>query len=152
MGHRDGAFLDETGRLARSVALLADEQRKAGSILVAVTGASHEIVAPIVEALQFDGALAAVLEQSDGLFTGELIPPQTIGCGKLQAIEQFARIKDIDLSASLSCGDHLSDLPMLARTGSAYVVAGDPELERVAKARGWSVLEASSAPDGAPHV
>lgn len=123
----------------------ADSLRRAGYLLVAVSGSSHEILAPILDALEFDTCLATRLEYAaaSGRLSGEIVPPQMIGAGKADAIAAFARGRGIDLARSFACGDHISDLSMLECVGEACVVAGDPPLEAIAQQRGWPVLAAA---------
>jgi phosphoserine phosphatase len=70
-----------------------------------------------------------------------------IGEGKAVALRRWAGEHGIDLARSVACGDHLSDLPMLACVGRALVVAGDPALEREAAGRGWPVLRPDTVTD-----
>jgi HAD superfamily hydrolase (TIGR01490 family) len=123
----------------------ADSLRREGYLLVAVSGSSHEILAPILDALDFDTCLATRLEYStaSGRLSGEIIPPQMIGPGKADAIAAFASAQGINLAASFACGDHISDLSMLECVGEVCVVAGDPPLEAIAHQRAWPVLAAA---------
>ena len=52
---------------------LLRKRREEGYLIVGVSGSSHEILSGINSALRFDHLLAAQLEVSFGLFTGELI-------------------------------------------------------------------------------
>lgn len=121
---------------------LAKHLRAAGHLLVAVSGSCHEILAPVVAALGFDACLATRLARCDEgrQLSGEIVPPQMIGPGKALALAAFAHEHGIDLAASVACGDHLTDVPMLESVGAACVVAGDPALESLARRRGWPVL------------
>lgn len=77
-----------------------------------------------------------------------------IGEGKVAAVRSYADKNNIDISLSVACGDHISDLAMLELVGEPYVVAGDPELETVAKERGWPIIEVSKTDclDAETHV
>lgn len=131
---------------------LLENRRARGDLIVGVSGSSHEILGGINRQLSFDYLLAVQLEQHQGVFTGELLPPQTIGLGKQVAIEGLASRVGIDLSHSAACGDHLSDLPMLEMVGEPFVVQGDPELEAIAQRRGWPVLPRLTVVDHEMHV
>ncbi|MEE3359340.1 MAG: HAD-IB family hydrolase [Pseudomonadota bacterium] len=131
---------------------LLRKRRDEGYLIVGVSGSSHEILSGINSALRFDHLLAAQLEVSFGLFTGELIPPQTIGEGKAIAIRQLADAHDIDLQSSAACGDHISDLAMLECVGEQIIVTGDPLLEKIARDRGWVTLTRAAKTDAEVHV
>ncbi|MBN2692341.1 MAG: HAD-IB family hydrolase [Burkholderiaceae bacterium] len=119
---------------------LIDQMRQSGHLLVAVTGSSQDFLSPILSRLRFDGCIGTTLEVVDGIYTGEISPPQTIGDGKATAIRSFSAARGIDLSQCFACADHISDLPMLNAVGEAAVVAGDRALEAEAQSRGWAIL------------
>lgn len=135
----DDLWIQSTLTLARRLQL-------AGFLLIAVSGSSHDILAPLIDRLEFDHCLATHLEVHDGVMTGEIAGLQMIGHGKREAILRFARELDIDLASSVACGDHITDLPMLEATGKAFVVAGDAQLETIAHSRGWKVLQTQQSP------
>ncbi|MBM3115835.1 HAD family hydrolase [Jeongeupia naejangsanensis] len=124
----------------RSALTLAGRLRAEGYQLVAVSGSSHEILAPLMRHLGFDACLATTLEVRDGFYTGQIDGLQMIGDGKGVAVRQYAAEQGIDLADCVACGDHITDLPMLFQTGLAFVVEGDPALEEVARQRDWPVL------------
>lgn len=135
------------GLWIRPALALAEELRAEGFQLVAVSGSSHEILAPVLERLRFDACLATELEAVGDRLSGRIVPPQMIGEGKAVALRRWADAHGIELARSVACGDHISDLPMLACVGRALVVAGDPALEREAALHGWPVLRADSVTD-----
>lgn len=126
---------------------LAETLRAEGMEPVAVSGSSHEILAPVLAQLRFRHCLATELEAEGDRLTGRIVPPQMIGEGKAVALRRWAERHGADLARSAACGDHITDLPMLESTGRAYVVAGDPALEREAAARGWPVLQPAQVTD-----
>lgn len=119
---------------------LAEQLREEGFELIAVSGSTHEILAPVLEHLRFDTCLATTLERENGWYTGRIVPPQVIGNGKAQVIRQFVQENDMELHGCAACGDHITDLPMLEIVGHAYVIEGDPALEAIAAERDWPLL------------
>lgn len=119
---------------------LIEKMRQSAHLLVAVTGSSQDFLSPILSRLKFDVCIGTTLEVVDGIYTGEILPPQTIGDGKATAIRSFAAARGIDLSLCFACADHITDLPMLEAVGEAAVVAGDRALETEAQSRGWAIL------------
>jgi HAD superfamily hydrolase (TIGR01490 family) len=125
----------------------ARQLQAAGHLLVAVSGSSDDILAPLIDQLGFDHCLATRLEARDGVLTGEIAGLQMIGPGKGEAMRRFAHEFDIDLAHCVACGDHVTDLPMLEAAGTALVVEGDPQLEAIARSRGWETLPAERPAD-----
>lgn len=125
--------------LPASLKELRDHQER-GTGVVLVSGSCVEILEPLADDLQVDHLLVNRLEVADGRFTGELLPPQTIGEGKRTAIGGFLAHMQADGADCHGYGDHLSDLPLLEAVGHPTVVARDEALLAVALTRGWRVL------------
>lgn len=121
--------------------------------VVAVSGSFSESLQPISQYLGLDDCLSTHMLCRDGVYTGE-IAASMIGNGKVAAIHSYAKKNEINLAQSVACGDHISDLAMLEAVGEPYVVAGDPELESVARQRGWPVIAVnqSNPLDADTHV
>jgi HAD superfamily hydrolase (TIGR01490 family) len=106
-----------------------------------LSGSARLFLTPLAMLLDATYVLSIELEaDADGRLTGEVLPPQTIGEGKWQALSVLLDELGLDADECIGYGDHLSDLPFLARLGEAVVVAGDTSLERIASERGWRVL------------
>ena len=114
--------------------------QRAGREVVFVSGSFPLLLQPIAEELGVRHILATNLEVCDGLFTGNLLPPQTIGRGKAQAIHQFLLEHGAVAETCYAYGDDVSDLPMLQAVGMPTVVSGGRELEAKARAMGWRVI------------
>ncbi|CAB3756387.1 HAD family hydrolase [Paraburkholderia solisilvae] len=123
-------------------ALAAIDAYRANHIPVALlTGSARLFLAPLAQLLDATYVLSIELEiDAAGRLTGELLPPQTIGEGKWVALCALLEELGIDPGECVGYGDHLSDLPFLARLGHAVVVAGDEALEKIAIERGWPIL------------
>ncbi len=121
-----------------------EKHRAAGEPLVLLTSSSLYAS----EMARADFALDHVLHQSyevkGGKFTGEPIRPICYGPGKVEVAEAFARAHDIDLSASAFYTDSITDAPMLERVRHPVAVGPDGRLRRLAKARGWPVVDWTS--------
>lgn len=84
--------------------------------------------------------LATRLEVREGRYTGEILPPQTIGAGKAQAVDTFLRARDCSPEWCYAYGDDVSDLPMLEAVGQPTVVSGGRKLKANARTMGWRVI------------
>jgi HAD superfamily hydrolase (TIGR01490 family) len=120
---------------------LLEQLRGEGLVPVAVSGSAELFVAPFLRALNIVHRLCIRLEASpEGRLTGELLPPQTIGIGKQEAMREFLGLHGVAPADCCAVGDHHSDAAMLELVGHAVVVAGDAALEALAKQRQWPVL------------
>src|SRR3546814_915150 len=77
---------------------------------------------------------------TSGKYSGNILPPQTIGDGKREAIVGFLKEWKSNPNDCYGYGDHISDLPLLESVGFPVVVARDPTLITVAQERGWRML------------
>lgn len=118
------------------------EHREAGHKLVMLTSSSWYQGLVASETWGFDACLANRFSaDAEGRLTGEVHQPLCYGPGKVHHAERWAAEHDVDLDGSYFYSDSYSDLPMLERVGNPRIVAPDPRLRRVAKRRGWPVLE-----------
>lgn len=123
----------------KPLAELRAHQRQ-GSPVVFVSGSFPALLEPIAEDLGVADVLATQLEVVAGRYSGELIPPQTIGEGKATAIRAFLSQRGVEPGRCFAYGDDVSDLPMLYTVGQPTVVSGSRELEARAKALDWRVI------------
>lgn len=118
------------------------EHKKHGAKIILVSGSFAPCLKPIADYLEISDVLCVKPVVKDGRYTGEIEGIQTIGSGKLSAIKEFLKKKNVDkVTNSFAYGDHISDIEMLEFVDNPRVVAGDSELEKVAKKRNWKILE-----------
>lgn len=120
---------------------VVDDHKERGHVTVLLTSASLWEAEKAIEHFELDHALATRFEASNGILTGRLVPPVSYGVGKVKLAERFAEAHGIDLAQSFFYTDSITDLPMLERVGEPRVVNPDPRLARVAKQRGYPVLD-----------
>ena len=113
----------------------------AGRATFIVSAAGNGVVEPLARVLGMEGGIGTRYEVgADGNFTGRFDGPFVYGPGKVEAMEAFAIEHDIDLGASFSYSDSISDLPMLRAVGNPVVVNPDPPLAEIAKREGWQTM------------
>ena len=117
--------------------------REAGRDTYMVTASPIEIVRGLAQELGMTDAIATVAEIVDGKYTGELSEPFCYGPGKAHGISKLAAQRGYDLDLCYGYSDSVSDLPMLELVGHPVAVNPDRELERIARARGWPIVEFS---------
>jgi HAD superfamily hydrolase (TIGR01490 family) len=121
---------------------LVERHRSRGESVYIVSAALQEIVDAIAVDLEFDGALGTICEVSDGVYTGRSLRALH-GEAKADAVRELAHREGIDLSTSTAYSDSETDLPFLEAVGIPIAANPDRGLRRVARERGWEVLEFS---------
>lgn len=107
-----------------------------------VSAAPAEIVEHLAEQLGLEGGIGTVAEVgADGCYTGELSSPWIYGPAKAEAIRKVAAERGYDLRLCYAYSDSSSDLPMLEMVGHPVVVNPDRTLHKIARTRGWPVVE-----------
>ena len=116
--------------------------RAAGHPLVLITNSSQYMASAAGERWQMDGFVGNRFpSDADGLLDGTFEQPLCYGVGKVSRAGAWAADHGVDLAASWFYTDSLSDLPLLEAVGMPRVVQPDPRLRRVARQRGWPVLD-----------
>ena len=121
---------------------LVQRHREAGERVYVVSATLQEIVEGIAADLDFDGAIGSTCEIVDGVYTGRSLRAAH-GVGKADAVRELAAAEGIDLEASTAYSDSHTDLPFLEVVGHAVAVNADRRLRRLARDRGWPMLEFS---------
>jgi HAD superfamily hydrolase (TIGR01490 family) len=140
------AFYDEELAHAFAPGGLAALQahQRAGDATVLLTSASAIVARRVQAQLGIDAALGLELEVEDGLYTGR-IAQLSFGRAKVELAERWAEEHGVDLGQSWFYSDSISDLPLLERVGRAMVVQPDVRLARLARRRGWPILDWGTA-------
>lgn len=116
------------------------EHQSNGVECVFVSGSFRELLQPIADDLGVDHILSINLERDNDRYTGNILPPQTIGNGKAEAMRQFIQGKNSHLSDCYAYGDDISDVPMLEIVGNPVAVSGGRRLESYAQEKGWRII------------
>lgn len=122
------------------VAQLRHHQRQ-GVPPVFVSGSFPPLIAPIARRLEVSHCLATNLEIVEGRYTGRVLPPQTIGQGKADAMRDFMAVYGVDPQECYAYADDISDVPMLQMVGHPVAVLGGRGLEAYARTAGWACLD-----------
>ncbi len=121
---------------------LLDMHGEAQRDLYIVSASPIEIVSNLADQLGLAGGIGTVAEVgNDGRYTGELTSPWVYGQAKAEAIRKVAAERGYDLRLCYGYSDSSSDLPMLELVGHPVVVNPDRTLAKIARTRGWPVVE-----------
>ena len=119
---------------------LIDEHQGAGRDVIIISSSGTEVVEPVGDRLGVDLAIGTQLVVEDGHYTGEILF-YAYGEGKADAMRDLAEERGYDLSQCYSYTDSHTDLPMLEIVGHPVATNPDADLRRVAKERGWPILD-----------
>jgi len=116
-----------------------ETHRKSGHAIVLLTGSLDFLIGPIATCVQAERCYAGQLEQINGVYTGNLIPPLPYGEGKRRLIEQLAREFSLDLSLCYAYGDSPGDLDLLRAVGHPTVINPIRGMADMAKRQNWPI-------------
>lgn len=120
---------------------LVEADRSHGFRPVLVTGELDFAVAPIVRHFGFEAVISNSLFYREGTATGKVVPPLIAEKEKVKAITAICLQHRVELAQSKAYSDSISDVHMLEAVGSPAAVNPDRRLRRVARERGWPVLD-----------
>lgn len=114
--------------------------KEMGVEIVLVSGAMRDTLIPLACEIGANEVLATRMLVSNGKFTGDIIPPQTIGAGKAQSIVHFMDKRGVDRLSTVAWGDHSSDFDMLEAAGQGILISDNDSVINEARKRGFTVV------------
>lgn len=132
----------------RPEALAAAERYRSEGYVVLLVSATFVPIAELAAAhLGADGFMATRMQIANGHYTSHVLGSVIEGAEKPRAVERWC---DEHLGAGawkivVAYGDHYSDVPLLEQAQAAHAVCPGPTLAKIARQRGWEVLNWSSA-------
>ena len=135
-------FVDEVlaHRLYPEARTLMEAHRKQGHLVVIATTNMRLLVEHFKKHLPVDDVIGTELVASGGIATGRVIGP-TFGIPKAEAVRQYAHDRNISLPKSYAYTDHYSDHWFVGLVGNPHVVNPGLRLRRMAKRKGWAMLQ-----------
>ena len=127
-------------RVSPAAMTAIDRHRSEGHLVILLTGSLDFLIEPIADSLQVDRCVASRLEQTEGVYTGQVIPPLPYGEGKLTFVHRLAEELELDLEACFAYGDSPGDRAVLSAVGHPTVVNPIRGMGRVARRNGWPVV------------
>jgi alcohol-forming fatty acyl-CoA reductase len=119
---------------------LVEADRRQGFRLVLVTGELDFALAEVADYFGFDSVISNALVYEKGTATGEVATPLIAEEEKAKAIQRLCRQCEVQPAQCKAYADSFSDAPMLESVGNPVAVNPDRRLRRVAKQRGWPII------------
>jgi HAD superfamily hydrolase (TIGR01490 family) len=120
---------------------LIERDRNEGYLPVLVTGEVDVALEHVIRYFGFHAVISNALIFEDGIATGEVVAPLIAEEEKVRAMERFCTKYGAEMRKSKAYSDSFSDVPMLEAVGIPAAVNPDRRLLRVARERGWPILD-----------
>lgn len=131
--------------LRTSARALVEQHRAAGDRLAIVTATNDFVTRPIAALFGVEALIATELERDTrGRVTGAIRGVPAFREGKVRRVEDWLAAQGLtlrDFERSVFYSDSTNDLPLLAHVSHPVATNPGPALERIARERGWPVLE-----------
>ncbi|MEU4316276.1 1-acylglycerol-3-phosphate O-acyltransferase [Nocardia sp. NPDC024068] len=118
---------------------LIQEHIEAGHTVLLAGTSTEQQLRPAAAALGITEVVGSRPAVDAGRLTGLLDGPVPYGPDKVAAVAEFAGSRGIDLARSYAYSGSSTDLPLLARAGTAVAIAPDPALAAAAAEYGWAI-------------
>ena len=116
------------------------KHKKEGCDIVIISASPDVVIKPIAQYLGADKYYTRVLEVKNGRVTGELESNFMKTMGKREAVLDYAKQNNIDLSKSYAYGDSSHDVAMFNLVGNPCLVNGSKKLKELAKQNKWNII------------
>jgi putative phosphoserine phosphatase/1-acylglycerol-3-phosphate O-acyltransferase len=129
------------GRIDGEVARLIAELRERGEPVVLATSSFRTMLEPLAEHLGIRDIVSSELEFAGGLSTGRIKGEPAFGDGKLRKVLRFLASAGVAPGECVFYTDSPRDLPLLEAAGRAVAVNPQPKLRKLARERGWQIMD-----------
>ena len=120
--------------------ILINNLKQQGREIVFATSSLSIIVKPLAEYLKVEKIIANTLEYENGECTGAFEKAPIFGKSKMERVLEFIKDRGFSPSDCSFYSDSIHDLPLLEAIGIPVAVNPDFRLKKVAKARGWKII------------
>jgi HAD superfamily hydrolase (TIGR01490 family) len=131
------------GDLFEGAVILLRQRREEGRRVVLATSSIDFIVAPLAAHLGVDGILATTLQFVNGVCTGRIAGTPMFRREKKNRVLAFLAKEGVAPSDCSFYSDSIYDLPLLEEVGRPVAVNPDLGLRRIARRRGWPIINLS---------
>ncbi len=119
---------------------LVEQHRKKGHVLLVITATNSFVTRPIVDAFGIENLLATEPEVVDGRFVNSIDGIPCFKGGKVERLKDWMTRNKYTLDGSYFYSDSHNDYPLMAQVDNPVAVDPDPQLERIAKEKGWKII------------
>lgn len=135
-------------RIDGEVARLIAEFIGRGERVVLASSSFKTMLEPLADHLGIREIVSSELEFEGGLSTGRIQGEPAFGEGKLRKVLSFLASAGTTPEECVFYTDSPRDLPLLEAAGRAVAVNPQPKLRRMARGRGWEILDTMKKREG----
>ncbi|HOF66764.1 MAG TPA: HAD-IB family phosphatase [Candidatus Fermentibacter daniensis] len=117
--------------------------REGGARLILLSASLEWLVGPLGESVQASCIFGSKPGSEGGMLTGSLDGPRPFGEEKLRIVEAYCRENGVPPRDCVAYGDSWGDRHVMGFCGRAVAVRPGRRLARLARERGWRILETS---------
>jgi HAD superfamily hydrolase (TIGR01490 family) len=125
---------------------LVERHRRQGHRILVITATNRFVTEPIARAFGADDLIATEPEFRDGRYHPRIAGIPAFREGKVRRLDQWLSEHGESLAGSWFYSDSHNDLPLLEHVEHPVAVDPDPELERIARERGWPIVTLREGP------
>ena len=115
--------------------------RERGDELVLISASGEHLVAPMAKMLGMDHCVAILLDEEEGMLTGQTRGTLSFQEGKVVRINQLFATDAAPWQESFGYSDSHNDLPLLKAVAHPHAVNPAPGLRQVAAEHDWPTLD-----------
>lgn len=115
--------------------------RESGARIVLLSAALEWLVEPLGEAVRASRIIGSIPRPDGGVLTGMLDGQRPFGEEKLRIVEAVCREEGLSPGGCTAYGDSWADRHVMGFCGGAVAVNPGRKLARLARSRGWRILE-----------
>ena len=119
---------------------LLDYHRDQQHTLMIITATNRFVTEPVAELLGVEHLIATEPELVNGRFTGGVAGVPSFQHGKVERLNDWLESNGETLTGAWFYSDSHNDLPLLEKVDHPVAVDPDPNLEAIARERGWPVM------------
>jgi len=132
--------------LDRGLLRRMDEHRRAGDVILLLTGTPDFLAGPLAERVDADGWRGARYAVSAGRFVSAPPVSHPLGAEKTAAAAALCAAHGVPIAGATAYADSIDDLALLVQVARPVAVRPDRRLAGEARARSWEIIE--SVADG----
>jgi HAD superfamily hydrolase (TIGR01490 family) len=129
------------GDLFEGAVALVKERHAQGRRVILATSSIDFIVSPLAEYLGVRDVIATSLEFDDGACTGRVAGLPMFRREKKERVLEFLAAEGVAPKDCSFYSDSIYDLPLLEQVGRPVAVNPDFRLRKIARERGWTVID-----------
>lgn len=123
------------------IASYIDEHQKQGDLVILLTGSPNFIADVFAKKCGINEVLATLYATNSHFFLNQPPLQHPYGEEKLKIAQAACRQHNVDIKTTVAYGNSIHDRAILEACGTPIAVTPDRRLRRMAKTRGWRILE-----------